>query len=755
MQRLCELTTPLGDALLFSRMRVSEGLSRLFEIQLEAVSVKQDIDPKALLGKTATIKVTFEDGKQRFYNGHIVRLSLGGARGRHFVYHLVLRPWLWFPTRTTDCKIFQEKNVPSIVDAVLSDEPTKAVDDRISDRGKYQPWEYCVQYRETDFNFISRLFEQEGIYYFFEHRDGAHQQILIDNKGRHEFVTGDQSISFAPASPGMSQPIDHVSEWGAQQEIQSGCYVIDDYDFKRPSTELRAQRLPEIPSGWTKADYEVYDYPGDYDTYAEGDHYAAARIEELNAQATIFRGAGKLRFFQAGRRFKLTDHPRKDQNGEYLILATDYDYVDPAYESGGGAGSGFNCSFTAIRSNQQFRPLRTTPRPLIQGIQTALVTGPGGDEIFTDSFGRIKVQFHWDRYGKKDDKSSCWLRVAFLAAGANWGFVSIPRIGHEVVINFLEGDPDRPLVTGVVYNGANKPPWDLPANKTQSGMLTRSSKGGAAANANAIRFEDKKGAEQLWLHAEKNQDIEVENDETHWVGHDRTKTVDHDETVHVKHDRTETVDNNEKITIGVNRTESVGSNETIAIGSNRTETVGSNETVTIGSNRTHTVMASETLTVALQRTETVGINETITVGAAQEVTVGGTRALTVGVSQTTTIGTTLSETVGTDRTVSIGANDTLKVAENRSGDVGADDSLKVAKNRNAEVGEDDSLKIGKNLVIDAGDSITFKTGSAVISMKKDGTILIKGKDITIDGSGKINVKADGNIVMKGSKIEQN
>jgi type VI secretion system secreted protein VgrG len=259
-----------------------------------------------------------------------------------------------------------------------------------------------------------------------------------------------------------------------------------------------------------------------------------------------------------------------------------------------------------------------------------VVVGPSGEEIFTDRYGRVKLHFRWDRESKRNEKSSCWVRVSHPWAGKNFGMVDIPRIGQEVVVDFLEGDPDQPLVTGRVYNAEQMPPWELPANATQSGILTRSSKGGAYGNANAIRFEDKKGGEQLWMHAEKNQDIEVENDETHWVGHDRTKTVDHDETVHVKHDRTETVDNNETITVGVNRTETVGAEESITIGANRTETVGANESISIGASRTETVAATETVTIGSARTLTVGSSETIAVGATRTDTVGGAMTQTIG-----------------------------------------------------------------------------------------------------------------------------
>ena len=443
--------------------------------------------------------------------------------------------------------------------------------------------------------------------------------------------------------------------------------------------------------------------------------------------------------------------PDGEGGGDFLCVEMELRARNPGVESGRDPGS-WDCSFVAQPGAQQFRPLRRTPRPIMRGPQTAVVVGPAGEEIHTDKYGRVKVQFHWDRYGGKDEKSSCWVRVSSPWAGKRFGFVQIPRIGQEVVVDFLEGDPDQPLITGRVYNAEQMPPWDLPANATQSGVLTRSSKGGAYGNANAIRFEDKTGSEQLWIHAEKNQDIEVENDETHWVGHDRTKTIDHDETSHIKHDRTETVDNNEtitigvdrtesvgnneSITIGVNRTEQVGANETIAIGANRTETVGANESITIGANRTISVGSSETATVALQRTHTVGVNETIAIGAAQEIAIGAAQVVAVGATQS----------------ISVGASQSTEVGANRSVQVGGDQSTTIGKGRSTQVGKDDALKVGKNLVIDAGDSVTIKTGSASITMKKDGTIVIKGKDITVNGSGKINMKASSDVVIKGSKV---
>jgi type VI secretion system secreted protein VgrG len=419
-------------------------------------------------------------------------------------------------------------------------------------------------------------------------------------------------------------------------------------------------------------------------------------------------GVGNARGIAVGSLFKLQSYPRKDQNKEYLVVGATYKLHGGDYESGTqGTAEDFAVEFEAISSKEPFRTAITTYKPTVGGPQTAVVTGPGGEEIFTDKYGRVKVKFHWDRGPEKTDKSSCWVRVSQIWAGKNWGWMSIPRIGQEVVVDFLEGDPDQPIISGRVYNQDNMPPYELPANKTQSGIKTRSTLNGTAANANELRFEDKKGSEQLFLHAEKNQDIEVENDETHWVGHDRKKTIDHDETTHVKHDRTETVDNNETIAIGGSRTETVDKDETISITGSRTESVDKNESVSITKNRTMDVGENETLNVGKNREHTVSKNETVTIG------------------------------------------------ENLSLTVSKKHTVEVADNQENTIGKDQRTQVGKKFFLEAGDEITLKTGSASLTMKKDGTIELKGKDITIVGSGKIGVKASGDLGLKGSKITNN
>ncbi|MDE2263355.1 MAG: type VI secretion system tip protein VgrG, partial [Gammaproteobacteria bacterium] len=378
-------------------------------------------------------------------------------------------------------------------------------------------------------------------------------------------------------------------------------------------------------------------------------------------------------------------HPRGSLDIQYLITSTSVSLSSDAYHAGAGGAEGtqFSIAVEGVDARAPYRAPRVTPKPMIHGTQTAVVVGPKGDEIHTDQYGRIKVQFHWDRYGTLDEKSSCFVRVGQLWAGKNWGGIYIPRIGQEVIVSFIEGDPDRPIVIGSVYNGANKPPYALPDNKTQSGIKSRSSLDGAAENYNELRFEDKKGSEHVLLHAEKDQMIVVENNETHSVGHDRDKSVKNNETTAIGKDRTETVSGNESITIDKDRTESVKGSESIAIGKD------------------------------------------------------------------------LTQSIGGSRTISVTKDESISVSGGRTDDVTKDEQVSIGKDRTHDIASNDTLSVGKKLAIDAGDSVEIVTGSASITMKQDGTITIKGNDITFSGDGDITIKAGGNVVIKGTKVTQN
>ncbi|HZE90443.1 MAG TPA: type VI secretion system tip protein TssI/VgrG [Rhizobacter sp.] len=751
-------TSPLPAAdLQFETMTASAGLSLLGEIQLTLTSLKADIQPEDLLGKPVTVHVELRDEAKRHFNGYVTRFAIGAHRGRHYGYQATVRPWLWFLTRTSDCRIFQEMSVPDIVKKVFEDHSVANFEFKLF--RSYRKWTYCVQYRESDFNFVSRLLEHEGIYWYFKHTDGQHKLVLVDSQSAHDAVPGHDTLPYFENNATVPPDTEYVSNWTFSREVKTGKSVLTSYDFERPSTSLKVDK--DKARQYDLSDYEMFDYQGDYIQSSDGQQLAEDRVDELQTRFQSLRGSSNGHNIEVGRLLNLSHHPREDQNAEYLVTALSVNaHVNP-HESGGSAG-GYECDFSAMPSDQQFRPPRRTPKPFVQGPQSAVVVGPGGEEIFTDKYGRVKVQFHWDRYGKKDDKSSCWVRVSHPWAGKNFGAIHIPRIGQEVVVGFLEGDPDQPIITGRVYNAEQMPPWDLPANATQTGILTRSSKGGGYGNANAIRFEDKAGSEQLWIHAEKNQDIEVEHDETHWVGHDRTKTIDHDETVHVKHDRTETVDNDETITVHHDRKERVDRDETISIGRDRkmtierdkNETVARNKIVDIGANHTETIGAAMSISVGGSLSESVATNYSETVGIAMEITVGAAMAITVGAAMAETVGGVKSENIGAAKSEVIGGS--------KSVTVGGDSSETVAKNSTSEIGKDLKETIGgqhvasvtkeyilnaKKIQLVGEDEINFKCGSAEIIMKKNGDITIKGN--------KINVKGSGDVVIKGSKILEN
>jgi type VI secretion system secreted protein VgrG len=574
------IKTPLGEELLLLSMSGSERLGRLFHYELELLSKNNQISFEDIIGQTVTITLKLPDGSQRYFNGLVSQFSQVGTKGNYVLYKAVLKPWFWFLTRTADCRIFQEMKVPDIIKQVFRDLGYTDFEDSLS--GTYKDWTYCVQYRETDFNFVSRLMEHEGIYYYFKHQDGKHILVLSDSVSAHQTAPGYEEIPYYPPQDQVHRERDHIVDWILTKEAQTGVVALNDYDFEKPKSSLMTSS--SIIESHSIADYEVYDYPGAYVKHSDGDNYAQVRIQELNSQFATARGRANTRGLSTGNLFKLTNFNREDQNKEYLIESVTYEIRSEGYETEGstGAEETFWCNFTAVDSQAHYRAARLTPKPTVQGPQTAVVVGPSSEEIYTDKYGRVKVQFHWDRYGKMDENSSCWMRVNQVWAGKKWGAIHIPRIGQEVIVDFLEGDPDQPIITGRVYNADNMPPYTLPNNKTQSGIKSRSSKNGTPDNFNEIRFEDLKGQEQIYIHAEKNQDNVVENDETTNVGHDRTEEVGNDESIKIGHDRMEEVENDETITIGRDRKRDVGRNETVQIGKDWSISVGKNTVLTSG-----------------------------------------------------------------------------------------------------------------------------------------------------------------------------
>ena len=576
------VSSPLGgDVLLLRRMEMQESLGRLFEIELQLLSEDENIKFEDVVGQDMTLTMEIQDGSDRFFHGFCTEFSQTGRLGNFATYQAILRPWLWFLTRTADCRIFQEMTVPDIIKEVFREHGFSDFKESLG--ASYRTWEYCVQYRETDFNFVSRLMEQEGIYYFFDHEDGKHTLVLADSYSAHRLISAYEEVPYYPPTENVRREEDSISDVRISKAVQAGAYVLDSFDFKKPKAELMTNASLQRNHG--HAEYEIFDYPGEYLEKSEGKLYVDARLEELQAEFERISGTGDARGFFSGGLFALSKFPREDQNREYMLVSVSHSAQVSDYESGtSDAATSYSCTFEAMDSKEPFRTPRSTRKPFVQGPQTAIVVGPSGEEIHTDEYGRIKVQFHWDRYGKADEKSSCWVRVSQVWAGKQWGTMHIPRMGHEVIVDFLEGDPDQPIVTGRVYNADNMPPYSLPDNKTQSGIKSRSTKQGTPDNFNEIRFEDKIGEEEMYIHAEKNQTIMVEKDKSENVGHDNTESIGNDETISVGNNRTKEV--------GVDQQEIIGNDKAIEVGSNHQEIIGGDKSIEVGSNHEETVAAN-------------------------------------------------------------------------------------------------------------------------------------------------------------------
>ncbi|MDX2119088.1 MAG: type VI secretion system tip protein TssI/VgrG [Planctomycetota bacterium] len=525
-----------------------EELGRPFVYDLRLWSTKNDIDFTKMVGENIAVRLDMKDqkGEPRWFNGYISRFVQEGHGERQTSYRATVVPWLWFLSRAADCRIFQEKSIPDIVKEVCKLHGFTDIELNLKD--KYDPWEYCVQYRETDFNFISRLLEQEGIYYYFKHEAKKHTLVLCDQPASHAEYPGYEKIVYMPSWAGSAR--ERLSEWTIEQMVQPGSVILNDFNFKTPETELLATH--DKPWKHAAGAFKVFDYPAEYEKKAEGDKYAKIRFGEYETQHERISVAGDVRGLAVGHIFEAPGHLIESQkNRKYLVTSATYHAESHEGGFSGSAKGGeslFHVSAEVMDKTIGFRPARTTPKPTIAGPQTAIVAGPSGEEIHVDEHGRIKLQFHWDRASKGDDKSSCWVRVAQMWAGKGWGSISTPRIGQEVVVEFLEGDPDQPIVTGRVYNGVNKPPYALPGMKTISGTKSNSSKGGGGFNE--IRFEDKKGEEQIFIHGEKQLDIRIKQDAYEWIGKTQHLIVVEDQFEEVQKNKHLKVAEEQRVEVG-------------------------------------------------------------------------------------------------------------------------------------------------------------------------------------------------------------
>ena len=521
---VAELKTPLGkDVLVLVRFDGTEGLGELFEYNIEALSEEENIDFDKAIGQSCTVKLNAFKGKERIYDGVLTEARWIGMRQDFFHYRLVLRPWFWLLGHKADSRIFLDKNVKDIIQDVFTKAGFSDYEFRTS--GDYDKIEYCVQYRETDLAFVCRLMEQFGIYYFFEPSDGKHLLVLADSRSSHKPIPELSTVPYYPLIDKNLHMEQHLNDWMWERRFRTGKVHFNDYDYLQPKKDLKAPK--EASEKYQHSKLEVYDYPGKYDKKGKGEKFAQYRLEAEQALDRRRYPNGHAPCLYPGGLVTVEKHPTQAENKEYLIIRASHVFSSQYYRSGdAGAGSDpdqhYHGHYEFLQSDRPFRNLPLTPKPRIYGIQTAKVVpkkGEDSEEISTDEHGRIWVQFFWDREPQK----SCPIRVAEVHASKQWGGQFIPRVGMEVVVQFIEGDPDRPLVTGCVYNGDNKHPYDLPSNKTQMGWKSDSSKGHSGYNE--FMFEDKAGSELIRMHAEKDHEVKIKHDDTWNIDNNRSVTI--------------------------------------------------------------------------------------------------------------------------------------------------------------------------------------------------------------------------------------
>ncbi len=600
---LHELHGPLGADAIFRRLKGADQLGRPFVYDLEVLSPNDDLSPYDIVGKPMSVEVKTKEGGQRFYHGIIGKFLNVGKSGGYQLYEVQLRPWIWLMSHSLDSRIFQELTIPEIIEKVFKNKNGFS-DYRLKLNGSYAKQTYCVQYRESDFDFVSRLLEQEGIYYFFEHEESKHTLVLADSPSSHKSIEGDGTMLFRP--PDVASGDEQITKWQHHVAVQPGKLVLRDFDYNKPSANLEVRLNADRRH--PHSGLERYDYPGDYSVTSDGDRYLKIRKEEFDAKYSQVEGYARSNLLGTGLQFKLAEHPREIENASYTVVSATIEVTSGEVERFTSKSENRSeLRFVAIPKEHTYRPPRETACPVIAGPQTAIVVGKSGEEIWTDTLGRIKVQFPWDREGENDESSSCWIRVSQSWSGKGWGAMHIPRIGQEVIVEFLEGDPNRPLVTGRVYNAEQTVPYKLPESATQSGIKSRSTPKGDQSTFNELRFEDKKGEEAIYFHAEKNFDRIVENNDTLKVGFEKKD----------KGNQSIEVFGNQDLKVGTS--ESNGS-QTVDIWKDQTETIQT------GNRKTDIKQGSDTLTI------TVG-NQKIDIPAGQcEITAGKKIVLTVGAS---------------------------------------------------------------------------------------------------------------------------
>ena len=507
--RIGSLTTALGkDKLVLLRAIVSEGLSELFEINIEALSTEANLDFAKAIGENCSVALKNYDGSQRYFSGILTASQWTGTRNEYYSYRLTARPWLWLLSRSSDCRIFKDKTALVIIKDVFAKHGLGGVTDLTG--CKYEEIKYCVQYRETDLDFVCRLMEEFGIYYYFNHANGKHDLVLSDSLSSHLPKSGGEKLIYRPIPGSQRRKEEHLFNWAAERTFNTGKVILNDYDFKQSATSLLAEKSGG--GGYRNDTLKIYDYPGRYKVKSQGETLARIKLEAEQAADKRCYADGDSVFCMPGSLITLAEHPHSSQNRRYLVVRASHSYSSDAYRTSdaGGGEEIYAGRYEFLPSDVPFRAPQVTPRPIVHGPQTAKVVGEG--EIDVDADGCIMVQFHWDR----DKIQSRRVRIAQVWSGIKWGGIYIPRVGQEVVVEFVEGDPDRPLVIGTVYNNEHPTPYPLPDEKTIAGVKSNSTTGGGGFNE--FVFDDKKGSELVRMHAQKDLAAKIEHDEARDVG---------------------------------------------------------------------------------------------------------------------------------------------------------------------------------------------------------------------------------------------
>ncbi|EOC8996245.1 type VI secretion system Vgr family protein [Salmonella enterica] len=555
-------------ALLFASLDGGETLSELFSyvVQLKTpdtlnlgyVSPAANLPLKPMVGKDLCVNIELDGGGKRHISGLVTAARMVGHEGRSVTYELRMEPWVKLLTHTSDYKAFQNKTVVDILDEVLAEYPYP-VEKRLVESYPVRTWQ--VQYGETDFDFLQRLMQEWGIYWWFEHSEDSHTLVLADAISAHKACPDSPLVEWH--QEGLKLDKEFIHTITANESLRTGLWVLDDFDFTKPRSLLANTVANPRETG--HATYEHYEWPGDYFDKSEGEMLTRIRMEAQRSPGSRVLGGGNIRTLMTGYTFTLENYPTAEVNQEYLLMQTLLFVQDNAQHSGQDQHFTFSTRFELHPTREVFRPQRTVSKPHTKGPQSAIVTGPAGQEIWTDQYGRVKVQFGWDRYGKMDENSSCWIRVSYPWAGKGFGMIQIPRIGQEVLVDFKNGDPDLPIIVGRTYNQDTMPPWGLPGMASQSGIFSHSLYGGPT-NGNMLRFDDKTGAEEVKFHAEKDLNTTVKNNETHTVMVDRTKTIIKNETNSIGEDRNTTVTKNDGLSVKLAQTINIGTTYRLDVG---------------------------------------------------------------------------------------------------------------------------------------------------------------------------------------------